>query len=77
MSTKLTQLLGKIEIPNIKTQSPDYKDVEVHINSFWGGEKRGKSLQLGFHNADGEYQHIQLDNENVRKLCIELQEHFI
>ena len=77
MSTELKTLKGKIEIPNRnETMTPDYKEVDVSLTRFWGGTERKLSLQITFLNEQGNYSHIQLDNENVKLLFEELKENF-
>ena len=75
MSTELKTLKGKIEIPN-GTMTSDYKEVDVSLTRFWGGTERKVSLQITFLNEQGNYSHIQLDNENVKLLFKELKEKF-
>lgn len=75
MSTELKTLKGKIEIPNRnETMTSDYKEVDVSLTRFWGGTERKLSLQITFLNEQGNYSHIQLDNENVKLLFEELKE---
>lgn len=77
MSTELKTLKGKIEIPNRNgIMTPDYKEVDVSLTRFWGGPERKLSLQITFSNEQGNYSHIQLDNENVKLLFEELKENF-
>ena len=54
----------------------DYKKVDVSLTRFWGGTERKVSLQITFLNEQGNYSHIQLDNENVKLLFEELKENF-
>lgn len=75
MSTELKTLKGKIEIPN-ETMTSDYKEVDVSLTRFWGGTERKESLQITFLNEQGNYSHVQLDNENVKLLFKELKENF-
>lgn len=74
MSTELKTLKGLIEIPNPKTHVSEYKETDILLNSFWGGTKRGCSLQITFENESGNYSHVQLDNTQVLELIKELQE---
>lgn len=67
MSTELTSVFGKIEIPNPKTKTSSYKNVEVSLNSFYGGIKRGQSLQITFENKEEGFSHVQLSNEEIIK----------
>ena len=77
MSTELKILKGKIEIPKKNgTMTSDYKEIDVSLTRFWGGTKRGTSLQITFLNENENYSHIQLDSENVKLLFEELKEHF-
>lgn len=75
MSTEIKTLKGKIEIPN-ETMTSDYKEVDVSLTRFWGGTERKESLQITFLNEQGNYSHVQLDNENVKLLFKELKENF-
>lgn len=76
MATDLKTLKALIEVPRLDgTMKSDYKKTEVQLTRFWGG-KRGTSLQIGFKGFDGNYSHIQLDNDNCRKLFEELRDHF-
>lgn len=54
----------------------NYKDTEVSLNSFFGGVHRGKSLQITFLNEEGNFSHVQLDNESVKILLEELKQSF-
>ena len=77
MATELKTLKGKIEIPKRDgTMTSDYKKVDVSLTRFWGGAERKVSLQITFLNEQGNYSHIQLDNENVKLLFEELKENF-
>ena len=43
MATELKTLKGKIEIPlKNGTMTSDYKDVDVSLTRFWGGEESVK-----------------------------------
>ena len=78
MSTELKTLKGKIEIPKRNgTMTSDYKEVDVSLTRFWGGTERKVSLQITFLNEQGNYSHIQLDNENVKLLFEELNNNFL
>ena len=49
MSTELKTLKGKIEIPKKDgTMTSNYKEIEVSLTRFWGGNKRETSLQITF-----------------------------
>lgn len=76
MSTELKTLQGKIEIPNPPKMSSTYKSTELHLNRFYGGKDRGASLQIGFYNQLGQYNHIQLDRQTVLELRDILNESF-
>jgi hypothetical protein len=77
MSTELKTLKAKLEVPKKDgSMSSNYKDVDVQLNRFWGGEKRGVSLQFTFLGEDDNYHHFQLDKENVLLLLSELKENF-
>lgn len=77
MSTELKTLKGKIEIPKRNgTMTSDYKEVDISLTRFWGGAKRGTSLQITFLNENGNYSHVQLNNENVKQLIEELNLYF-
>ena len=74
MSTELKTLKGKLEIPEKNgTMISNYKEVDVSLTCFWGGIERGTSLQITFLNENGDYSHIQLDNENIKLLFKELE----
>ena len=77
MSTELKSIKGKIEIPNPSKVTSNYQETEVHLNRFWGGTERGVSLQITFLNENGNYSHIQLDNENVKELIEILKENYL
>lgn len=68
MSTTFKSISAKIEISDPKKRESNYKETEVNLTSFFGGVKRGHSLQIGFVNEQNQYSHIQLDNENIQKL---------
>ena len=68
MSTELKTISAKIEIPKKHSLQSDYLDTEISLNRFWGGNKRGTSLQITFLNEDSKYSHIQLDAKNIREL---------
>lgn len=68
MSTNLKSIQGKIEIPNLKQMESDYKHTELHLTKFYGGTNRGTSLQIGFYNEMGKYNHIQLDSNAIKEL---------
>ena len=70
MSVLLKSLKGKRELlsPDKKVK---YEDTHIQFMSFYGGNKRGKSLQISL-----DKDHIQLDNENARILRTLLNEHF-
>lgn len=77
MSTELKTLKGKIEIPRKDgSMISDYKEVDVSLTRFWGGTERGTSLQITFLNDQGNYSHVQLDNENVKLLFEKIKEYF-
>lgn len=69
MSTSLGSVYAKIEIPKLDgSMTSDYKDTEVFLNRFYGGVKRGKSLQITFLNEKGDHSDIQLDSANIKVL---------
>ena len=76
MSTELKTLKVKIEVPNPPKMESTYKSTELHLNRFYGGQKRGTSLQIGFYNDLGNYSHIQLDHETIIELRNILNEEF-
>ena len=76
MSTQLLELKGDIEIPVREQKSSKYVRTTVHITSFWGGNTRGKSLQIGFYDTNRNYHHIQLDNSSVNQLRQALNDNF-
>ena len=76
MATELKTLNGKIEIPFPEKMRSTYMSTELHLNRFYGGEDRGASLQIGFYNQLGEYNHIQLDHETIIELRNILNEEF-
>ena len=76
MSTELKTLKGKIEVPNPPKIESTYKSTELHLNRFYGGKDRGTSLQIGFYNQLGQYNHIQLDYQTVLELRDILNESF-
>lgn len=71
MSTDFGKIKAKIEtskrgIGNIPEIS--YIDTNVSLRRFYGGEKRGTSLQLTFLDEQDEFKHIQLDSKSIKKL---------
>lgn len=76
MSTELKTLKGKIEVPDLSKRKSAYKSTELHLNRFYGGQNRGTSLQIGFYNENGIYNHIQLDCQTVLELRDILNESF-
>lgn len=72
MSTELDSIRATIEMPKSKSQHSDYKPTQVSITRFWGGDKRGTSVQLTFQNELGRVEHIQIDQENIVKLIAQL-----
>ena len=76
MSTELKTLKGKIEVFNPSKMESTYKSTELHLNRFYGGKDRGASLQIGFYNQLGQYNHIQLDYQTVLELRDILNESF-
>lgn len=76
MSTELKSLKGKIEKPSSIEEKSNYFDVKLDLNRFYGGIERGTSLQMGFYNQLGQYNHIQLDNKNIMELKSLLNEYF-
>ena len=77
MSTELKTLKGSLELPKRNgNMTSDYKKVDVLLTRFWGGSKRNISLQITFLNEQGDYSHVQLDNENVKILIEELNNNF-
>jgi hypothetical protein len=76
MSTQLKSLKGKIEEPSSISDKSNYFDAELDLNRFYGGIERGISLQMGFYNELGRYNHIQLDDKNIIELKSLLNEYF-
>jgi hypothetical protein len=82
MSTELESLIANIELPLkdgsriSEYQRSEYQRIEVHLTRFSGGVVKGTSLQFTFTNEEGEAQHFQLSNENVKLLHQQLEEHF-
>lgn len=76
MSTELKTLQGRIEIPDSPKKESTYKSTKLHLNRFYGGKDRGTSLQIGFYNQLGQYNHIQLDCRTVLELRDILNESF-
>jgi hypothetical protein len=72
MSTELQSTKGLEEFYpknfNFLTDSPQYKETEMHINSFSGG-KRGRCIQLTPQNR-----YVQLDRAGVQELVNTLSE---
>ncbi len=76
MSKELSNIKAKIEIPDLSKRESKYKKTKIKLSSFYGGIKRGKSLQIGFLDEKGESKHIQLDNNNVKELIKILKDSF-
>lgn len=78
MSTTIVELTGKSEITGPWGRESNYVDAEIHVSSFYGGEKRGKSIQITIHSIDSNdnytIKHIQLDNETAKKLLEALKQ---
>ena len=70
MSTDLKTITGRIERPINNMFEVDYKPCELHINSFWGGEKKGLMIQLTLSETEP---YIQLDKSQVDELIDVLQ----
>lgn len=70
MSTEIGYVKGVCEIStgiyevDAKTC---YEDAEISLTMFWGGEERGKCLQISISNLFDK-PHIQLTSEQVREL---------
>lgn len=62
MSVLLKSLKGKRELLSAD-KKVKYEDTYIQFMSFYGGIKRGKSLQISLGKD-----HIQLNNENARPL---------
>jgi len=77
MATDLKSIKALIEVPDTARNISDYKETELHLNTFYGGKDRGKSLQMGFYDVDNNYRFIQLSREAVMELFWELQEAFL
>jgi hypothetical protein len=76
MSKELKTLKGKIKIPDEETRKSYYKETDILLTSFYGGVKRGHSLQIAFKDENDYYKHFQLDNENLKLLVKEIKKHF-
>lgn len=64
MSTRLKTLKGKVEISSATTNTKAvYRDEKLTLRSFYGGNKRGKSLSITIGNTS-----IQLDNKTVLEM---------
>lgn len=74
MSTELTNISAKIEVPDTINKVSNYLDRTIFLNSFYGGNNRGKSLQITFYDEEDNGRHFQLDKENVEILKQILQE---
>lgn len=67
--TELRNIIGQKELPNIDKYNPQYETTALEIVEFYGGELRGKCLQLSL-----EDKHIQLPKERIIVLRDELIE---
>lgn len=76
MATDLKSIKATIEIPKLTERESLYAPTDINLTSFYGGEKRGHSLQLGFVSSDGNYHFVQLDNNSVKTLIKELTTNF-
>jgi hypothetical protein len=69
MSNSLGSIKGRKESIDITLRESTYSLSEMHITSFYGGEKRGRCLQFTIP-ADREdgFAHIQLTSDGVNLL---------
>jgi hypothetical protein len=66
MSTSLGVIKGEVEIPNTKKQNSDYKYTELHVTKFYGGHRRGTSVQLSI--VTDSIDHIQIPQSEIPRL---------
>jgi hypothetical protein len=71
MSTELTPIKGRIEIPDGKTKTSSYKETELLLTSFYGGTENGRMIQLTLPLG---ICHIQMTQQQVRDLLMTLAE---
>jgi len=73
MSTNIAVIHGKQEVITPKSREsmiPEYRDTEMILTRFMGGQERGTSLQITM--EDGAY--IQLDGKTADMLAILLKD---
>lgn len=66
MSVEISTHTGTYEIPNSKTHTSNYPEIEITVTRFWGGAKRGTSIQL---TLVGDSSYIQLDNQTAKEFA--------
>ena len=80
MSTTIVELEGKTELRNLfsSDRNVTYAYGDVTISTFYGGETRGKCIQITLatedENKEFTYSHVQLDNETAKKLLEALKQ---
>lgn len=70
MSTELTPIKGRIEIPDGHTRTSTYRETEILLTSFSGG-KNGTMVQLTLPLG---VCHVQLTKDQVKDLIATLSE---
>lgn len=68
MSTELTPIIGRTEFPSTETMQSEYKEDELLLTSFAGGQN-GRMLQLTLVHG-----HIQFTQQQVKDLIQTLSE---
>lgn len=64
MAQELNSIIGKIEyLSQLETSTVGHKDGILSISSFYGGEERGRCLQISIEDT-----HIQLNREQAYQL---------
>lgn len=83
MSTQIAEIIGRKETlvlsqnPTFHDNTPriSYIDSTLNIVRFWGGNEKGRMLQLTINNNEG-HSYIQLTEEQAKDLSIVLDNAF-
>ena len=76
MSTDIKTIIGRYQSTEKPCHNfkPIYKEANLHLTRFYGGENNGRMLQLTI--ASDETAYIQLTKEQVKELSIILSQCF-
>ena len=80
MSTSIKTIKGRYELPvSDGTFNPKYGESQIHLNTFYGGSKNGKMLQITIGNNDIPFlapSHVQLTQKQVKSLVKAIKKAF-